>query len=90
MKSKQKHQVHPVYEETDKYREKEGRIAAEEEKDTEFLDHDALDEDLVSKEEVAGDSAIVDSDHPENQEWHAREAQNADNPDPEAAHPPHP
>lgn len=78
---------HPVYEETDKYRKKNGRKAFEEERDTEFLDKEALETDLVSPEEVAGDSAIVDSDHPENQEWHAREAQNADNPDPEAAHP---
>lgn len=68
-----------VYEETDKYREQRGRQAAKDGRDSEFLDKEALDEDLIAIPEENEDSAdIVNSEHPENQEWHAREAQNSD------------
>jgi hypothetical protein len=67
-----------VFEETDKYREQRGRKASQEGRDSEFLNKDALDEDLISTQTGNEDADIVNSEHPENQEWNAREAQNSD------------
>lgn len=71
---------HEVYEETDKYRKEKGRQEAEAEKDSQYLDGEGLKDDLVRISDDKEDEFIVDSKHPENQEWHAREKQNEDNP----------
>lgn len=68
-----------VYEETDKFREQRGREAAKEGRDSEFLNKEALDDDLIeTKKDKEEDADIVNSENPENQEWNAREAQNKD------------
>lgn len=66
----------------DKYKKKEGRKAARKGKDSEFLNKDALDADLVSSDDLNTEDhgRIVDSENQENQEWNAREEQNKDNP----------
>lgn len=68
---------HPMPE-TDKYREKRGREAAEKDNDSKFLDKTALDEDLIEVDATREDDSegIVNSEHPENEEWHVREEQN--------------
>lgn len=67
---------HAVREETDKYREKAGRAAFHKENESEFLDDASLEDDLIDTDKNTGDADIVNSRHPENQEWHAREKTN--------------
>ena len=59
---------HPDHEE-DKYKRAPGREAAENEKDTSFLDGDALEADIVDPSEVKESEGT-------NQEWPAREETN--------------
>lgn len=61
--------------EEDKYRKKDGRRAAHKEEDSKYLNQEALEDDLVSEKEAGtdDDGKIVDSKHPENQEWNVRE-----------------
>ena len=56
-------------EETDKFREDEGRKAAKKGKDSQFLNGEGLEDDLVSEKEVKTTDTDVD-------EWDAREDQN--------------
>lgn len=66
--------------ENDKYKKAAAREAAQEESETEFLDGTALKDDLTeANPKIDNHGVIVDSEHPENQEWHAREKQNQDN-----------
>jgi hypothetical protein len=69
---------YPITTEEDKFRKEEGRMASEMDKDSEFLDAQALDDDIVDidDEPSEDDASIVNSKHPENQEWHAREIAN--------------
>lgn len=69
---------HAVYNEEDKFRKEEGRMASEIDKDSEYLNAEALDDDLVEidDEPSEDDASIVNSKHQENQEWHAREIAN--------------
>lgn len=62
--------------EVDKFRVNEGRDAAKYEKDSEFLNDEGLDDDLVDLELDShddDDAQIVDSESPENQEVNIRE-----------------
>ena len=69
---------HAIFNEEDKYRKEEGRMASEIDKDSEYLNAEALDDDLVEVDDEPSedDASIVNSKHPENQEWHARETAN--------------
>ncbi|MFP5384842.1 MAG: hypothetical protein ACLGHN_02100 [Bacteriovoracia bacterium] len=72
-----KHKKHGVEKFEDKYKKEAGREAFKENDETYFLDKEALEDDLTDLPEKNGDHGrIVDSEHPENQEWHAREKQN--------------
>ena len=66
---------YPITTEEDKFRKEEGRMASEVDRDSEYLNAEALDDDLVEidEEPSEADASIVNSKHPENQEWHARE-----------------
>lgn len=66
--------------EADKYRKAKGREAAQEDTETEFLDGEGLKDDLTEgSKKIDNHGIVVDSEHQENQEWHAREKQNQDN-----------
>jgi hypothetical protein len=71
----------PITTQSDKYKKGEGREAFQKDQETEFLDGTGLKEDLVTSKEGKADNhgVVIDSEHPENQEWHAREAQNREN-----------
>ena len=71
----EKHKKHDL--EEDKYKREEGREAFRKEDETNFLDKEALDADLTDIPDENGDHGrIVSFEHPENEEWHAREKQN--------------
>ena len=70
------HKKHAV--EEDKFKKKSGRKAFQENEETHFLDKEALDDDLIDIPDKSGDSRIVNSEHPENQEWNVRKEQNKD------------
>lgn len=62
----------------DKYKKENGREASEQGKDTQFLDKEALEDDLIDvpDPEKGNHGQILNPDHPENQEWNVREEQN--------------
>lgn len=65
-----------VFEETDKYRKQPGRKAAETGNDSDYLNQEGLEDDLVETKNDDDDSGIVDPNHPENEEWNVRENEN--------------
>jgi len=74
-------QKHPDPNVNDKYKGERGRKAANKGEDSKFLNDDSLDDDLIDLDKRPtrkGDAGIVSSEHPENQEWNAREDQNKD------------
>jgi hypothetical protein len=68
---------HPAHEE-DKYRKQKGREAAQQENDSQFLNEEGLEDDLVNDSEIEEDNSpgIINEEHPENQEWNVREDAN--------------
>lgn len=72
-----KHKKHKVKNFEDKYEKKTGRDAFQKNDETRFLDKEKLEDDLIDIPDEDGDHGrIVDSEHPENEEWHTREEQN--------------
>ncbi len=62
--------------EEDKFRRQRGRRAEEAEKDSEFLNDDGLEDDLIDiklDDHADDDDLIVSSKDPTSQEWNARE-----------------
>jgi len=63
--------------EEDKYKKKHAREAAEQEEDTQFLNEEGLEDDLIdAKFDEEDGKDIISPEHPENQEWKVREKQN--------------
>jgi predicted nucleic acid-binding Zn-ribbon protein len=79
MENSREEKIEGITNHSDKYKKRAGREAFQNEDETQFLDHDALEKDLTDLPDAReGDHGqIVDSEHhPENQEWNSREEQN--------------
>lgn len=59
---------------------KPGRKAFKNDDESKYLNQEKLEKDLIDlpDDEEGDHGQIVDSEHPENQEWNAREKQNRD------------
>lgn len=66
---------HPTPED-DKFRRQEGRKASEQNKDTQYLDGEALEDDLIDVDTDSNSDNRTGPEHPENQEWNIREENN--------------
>jgi hypothetical protein len=65
--------------ETDKYKNREGRKAADKERDSQYLNQESLDDDLIdteSDDDTDEGPGIVNSENPDTEEWNVREYQN--------------